>query len=59
MGTDEVTQDFVLLGLDNHCHPMVIVMVLQADHQLGVDLYDVEVDSDNKNLSSASSFTLN
>lgn len=23
VGTDEVTQDFILLGTDNHCHPML------------------------------------
>lgn len=35
VGADEVSQDFVLLGLDNHCHPMLSP---SSYHQLGVDL---------------------
>lgn len=37
----------------------ILCFLLQADQQLGVGLYKVEVDLDNKNLLNTSSFTLN
>lgn len=37
----------------------ILCFLLQADNQLGVDLYKVEVDLENKSLPDASSFTLN